>query len=279
MPFCHTQNLLTLQKANTQRHGKEQMVSDHASWLLKLCLLYSWLFLCKWLHVDVYMSIHLTDSNKMETRVRVVVSGNTRFYSRTPTPHSTLRRPYLGPEFPQVSVQWECWDSSEVEARIKWGNTGKQRRARREQSVTNISRVWISGGREYQILEKYPLGLFLVLKAILLVKDHVFCVVFTNCSVVSLWTIACQAPLSMEFSRQEYWSGLPFPPPPGDLPNSGIEPRSLASPALADRFFTTVPPRKPILTNLEVNRKLPFIFSTMKQWIGFFSMNLFSIQV
>ena len=44
---------------------------------------------------------------------------------------------------------------------------------------------------------------------------------------VTLWTIACQAPLSMGFSRQEYWSGLPFPSP-GDLPNRGIEPRSPA---------------------------------------------------
>ena len=42
------------------------------------------------------------------------------------------------------------------------------------------------------------------------------------------WTIACPAPLSMEFSRQQYWSGLPFPSP-GDLPNPGIEPRSPAS--------------------------------------------------
>ncbi|ELR46456.1 hypothetical protein M91_05097, partial [Bos mutus] len=49
---------------------------------------------------------------------------------------------------------------------------------------------------------------------------------------------ASQAPLSMEFSRQEYWSGLPFPPP-GDLPNPGIEPMSLVSPALASGFFTT----------------------------------------
>jgi len=42
------------------------------------------------------------------------------------------------------------------------------------------------------------------------------------------WTVAHQAPLSMEFSRQEYWSGLPFPSP-GDLPNPGIEPRFLPS--------------------------------------------------
>ena len=49
------------------------------------------------------------------------------------------------------------------------------------------------------------------------------------------WTVACQAPLSMGFSRQECWSGLPCPPP-GDLPKPGIEPLSLTSLALADRF-------------------------------------------
>ena len=51
-------------------------------------------------------------------------------------------------------------------------------------------------------------------------------------------TIAHQAPLSMGLSRQEYWSGLPYPPP-GDLPDPGIEPASLLSPALAGRLFTT----------------------------------------
>ena len=55
---------------------------------------------------------------------------------------------------------------------------------------------------------------------------------------VTPWTVASQAPLSMGFSRQEYWSGLPCPPP-GDLLDSGIEPASLASPALADGCFTT----------------------------------------
>ena len=53
-----------------------------------------------------------------------------------------------------------------------------------------------------------------------------------------LWAVACQTPLSMGFSKQEYWSALPCPPP-GDLPNPGIEPESLKSPALANRFFTT----------------------------------------
>ena len=51
-------------------------------------------------------------------------------------------------------------------------------------------------------------------------------------------TVACQAPWSMGFSRQEYWCGLPCPPP-GDLPNPVIEPESPVSPALAGRFFTT----------------------------------------
>ena len=49
---------------------------------------------------------------------------------------------------------------------------------------------------------------------------------------VTLWTVACQAPLSMGFSRQEYWSGLPCPIP-GDLPDPGIQPSSLRSPAMA----------------------------------------------
>ena len=53
----------------------------------------------------------------------------------------------------------------------------------------------------------------------------------------TLWTAACQAPLSMGFSRQEDWSGLSCPPP-GDLPNPGIEPASLMSSALAGGFFT-----------------------------------------
>ena len=54
-------------------------------------------------------------------------------------------------------------------------------------------------------------------------------------------TIACQAPLSMGFSRQQYWSGLPFPSP-RDLPDPGIEPVSLLCPALAGEFFTTSAP-------------------------------------
>ena len=55
---------------------------------------------------------------------------------------------------------------------------------------------------------------------------------------VTLWTTACQAPLSVGFSRQEYWCGLPCPAP-GDLPDLGIKPAPFMSPALAGVFFTT----------------------------------------
>ena len=74
------------------------------------------------------------------------------------------------------------------------------------------------------------------------------------CAVLScIWlfstprTVAHQVPLSLEFSRHEYWSGLPFSSP-GDLPDPGIEPMSPASPALASGFFTSVSPGKPLFS-------------------------------
>ena len=59
-----------------------------------------------------------------------------------------------------------------------------------------------------------------------------------------LWTVACRVPLSLGFLRHKYWSGLPFPPP-GHLPNPGIEPMYLMSSPLAGRSFTPVPSGKP----------------------------------
>ena len=65
------------------------------------------------------------------------------------------------------------------------------------------------------------------------------------CSVMSdsatAWTVACQAPLSMGFSRQDHWNGLPCPLP-GDSPNPAIEPESRVFPTMAGGFFTTEPP-------------------------------------
>ena len=68
------------------------------------------------------------------------------------------------------------------------------------------------------------------------------CSVMSN-SFATPWTAACQPPLSMRFSRQEYWSGLPFPSPE-DLPNPGIEPTSHALNCITGGFFTPEPPEK-----------------------------------
>ena len=65
---------------------------------------------------------------------------------------------------------------------------------------------------------------------------------------VTPWTVVTQAPLSMEFSRQKYWSELPCPPTV-DLPDPGIE---SVSPALADGFFTTEPPGKSINADFKI---------------------------
>ena len=65
------------------------------------------------------------------------------------------------------------------------------------------------------------------------------CVYAQSCQTLcDWWTIAFQAALSMGFSRQEYWHGLPFPSP-GALPNPGVEPASLTSPTVTGGFFTT----------------------------------------
>ena len=69
------------------------------------------------------------------------------------------------------------------------------------------------------------------------VNMHLCYVTSVMSNSVTPWTVDYQTPLSVGFSRQEYWSGLPCPPP-GDLPNPGIEPTSLMSPSLAGGFFT-----------------------------------------
>ena len=93
---------------------------------------------------------------------------------------------------------------------------------------------------------------------------------------VTPWTIAHQAPLSMGFPRQEYWSGLPFPPP-GDLRDPGIEPTSLAFPALAGRLLTTEPPGKPGDYKREGQR--PLKTSHFQAWMKKINEEAFSCLV
>ena len=79
---------------------------------------------------------------------------------------------------------------------------------------------------------------------------------------VTLWTVVPQAPLSTGFFRQEYWSGLPYLSPE-DLPNPGIEPVSLMSPALAGGFFTT---RASLVA--QRLKRLPAVWETQVQSLG-----------
>ena len=93
-----------------------------------------------------------------------------------------------------------------------------------------------------------------------------------SCSVVSdsfatPWTVDHQAPLSMGFSRKEYWSGLPFPSP-GDLSDSGIE---SPSPATSGMFFTAEPPGKPLTTTAKLMHlpdtvHNPFLEDFLAKW-------------
>ena len=90
-------------------------------------------------------------------------------------------------------------------------------------------------------------------------------------AVCDLWTAVLQAPLSMGFSRQERSSGLPCPSP-GDLPNPGIQPTFLMSPALAGRFFPNSGPGKP-LTICSVS----FFFRPISRF-SFYSFDFQAIQ-
>ena len=78
-----------------------------------------------------------------------------------------------------------------------------------------------------------------------------------------LWAVACQVPLSMGFSRQEFWSGLPFSSP-GDLPDPRIE---LASPALAGGFFNTEP-LQVLAENKAKWQSLPWAQAMDKGYLG-----------
>ena len=103
--------------------------------------------------------------------------------------------------------------------------------------ITQI--IWVSFLVYHHII--FPLWLSVPVSKFPFLKGHHACMLSCFSRVrlcATLWTIALQAPLSMVFSRQEYWSGL-LCPPPRDLPNPGIEPRSLTSPVLAGGFFTT----------------------------------------
>ena len=102
-----------------------------------------------------------------------------------------------------------------------------------ERHLKGIVMLPLSSAKTSTLTSSLDWGDFIILFTS--VNRHVFSGVWP---FVNPWTVAHQAPLSMRFSKQEYWSGLPFPSP-GDLPDPGIKITSLMSPSLAGRFFST----------------------------------------
>ena len=133
-----------------------------------------------------------------------------------------------------------------------WPQTSGLQTVRERVSVFSAPSLWCFAvatlGLVYSI---YALGWF---------DCSITCMLSPNWLFATPWTVAHQDPLSMGFPRQEYWSGLPCPPP-GDLPDSGIEPwMSLTSPAMAGGVFTTEPPGKPCNLISVFNRLTPHGF-------------------
>ena len=116
-------------------------------------------------------------------------------------------------------------------------STENARCSRMNSAVHHILNLLPSVGSQF-CRRSWPPGFIPFTPASLNHEVHVLCHFSHVRLFANPWTVACQAPLSMEFSRQEYWSGLPFPLPE-DLSDPGIEPASLTSPALAGRLFTT----------------------------------------
>ena len=114
----------------------------------------------------------------------------------------------------------------------------------------------------------------LLLKECVTIFDLLWCSVAWSCLFATLQTVACQASLSMEFSRQEYKSGLPCPSSQ-DLPNPGIKPTSLVSPALAGGFFTTVHLGSPLQSTGDHLTTL----SLLSTWVKSSWVNQFALQI
>ena len=112
----------------------------------------------------------------------------------------------------------------------------------RQGTITGKLHQWNSAQHQNH---KYLINLMWY-QRIIVKRNHVYVLsYFSHAQLFATsWTVACQAPLPMGFSRQEYWRKLPFPSL-GDLPNPGIEPVFSCGSCIAGRFFTTEPPGKP----------------------------------
>ena len=148
-----------------------------------------------------------------------------------------VRTPAVKRRFKMVTGKGKALDTSTSmpEARIQWMNAFKIQR----EEVSYRAK----SSAESRDIRKTFADKPSIQKCTKVLSVVIACMLSCVQLLVAPWNAAHQAPLSMGFPRQEYWSGLSFPPP-GDLPDPGIEPTSPESPALAGRFFTTAPPGK-----------------------------------
>ena len=109
---------------------------------------------------------------------------------------------------------------------------------RKRKLFSTTSGEWLIGSGSKEIIITVNKGCLIISELVKEAHVHACWVASVESDSSTAWTVACQAPLSLGFSRQEHQSGLPHPPP-GDLPDPGMEPESLRSPTLAGRFFTT----------------------------------------
>jgi len=116
----------------------------------------------------------------------------------------------------------------------------------------------------YSVLNPLLFSLQTLSSAVMLCRAYVLSCVWL---FVTLWAIARQAPLSVGFSRQEYWSRLPFPSP-GDLPDPGIEPPSSVSPALQANSIPAEPSGKPVAVGLTWHYYLHYVCISESQIFG-----------
>ena len=209
-------------------------------------------FILEYSHLTVLWSIFLYCCSV--TQLCPALQPHRLQHARLPCPSSPgvcsnscpLNSDAIQPSFPLSSPSPPARSLSQLQRLFQWVGSLQQMVRVLELQLPHQSFQWIFRVDFFQAVKSFFNGTKILLsyravvklKWVGFVQRMYMCVLSRVWLFTTPWTVADQAPLSMGFSRQEYWGGLLFPPP-GQLPDSGIQPESLVSPALAGGFFTT----------------------------------------